>query len=160
MRGKDCTTWSDAGFFYINASDGTNSKVLTGNPSGLLQWGGVDVLRRGMHNNWSHSSSFVNVAYASNAAESAGSCIDLGQPYRNGVCGVWRGKSDNYTFVESIYGQTDAIWWYAMNNSDVDNSVNSTHSTMIWYGNDGLLSTKKMQVSDGFYHGNYKIYVG
>ena len=159
LRGKDCTTYGDAGVFYINASNGTNSKVLTGKPNGDLIWAGKDVLRRGMHNNWSHSSSFVNVATATSAWEDTGSCIDLGQPARNGVCGVWRGKSDNYTFVESIYGQTDAIWWYAINNSDVDNGVNSPRSTMVWYGNNGTLSTNNVKANN-FYCGSYRIYVG
>ena len=127
------------GVAIIGVRDGSSYCNLELYPNGTLTWGGVDILRRGMHNNWSHSSSFVNVASATSAYEDTGSCIDLGQPGRNGVCGVWRGKSDNYTFVESIYGQTDAIWWYAMKNSDVDNGINSPVATMIWYTSDNCL---------------------
>ena len=159
LYGKDTTSLN--GMFRIRAAiSGSEYIDLCGWPNGTLQWGGVDVLRRGMHNNWSHSSSFCNVAHATSAYDDTGSCIDLGQPDRNGVCGVWRGKSDNYTFVESIYGQTDGIWWYAMNNSDVDNGVNSPRSTMVWYGNDGTLSTNKVRANDSFYCGSYRIYVG
>ena len=148
------------GVAIIGVRDGSSYCNLELYPNGTLTWGGVDILRRGMHNNWSHSSSFVNVASATSAYEDTGSCIDLGQPGRNGVCGVWRGKSDNYTFVESIYGQTDAIWWYAMNNSDVDNGINSPVATMIWYTSDNCLEVGKVRARDGFYLGNQKIYIG
>ena len=43
LRGKDCNTYGDNGCFLVQASDGTNEKLLTGNPNGTLTWNGQSI---------------------------------------------------------------------------------------------------------------------
>ena len=43
LRGKDCNTYGDNGCFLVKASDGTNEKLLAGNPNGTLTWNGQSI---------------------------------------------------------------------------------------------------------------------